>query len=330
MKPTNSNSNLSRGYTAALISALLLSTTAILIRILTQSYHLPALVLAFWRDVMVAATILLVLAVVNPLLLRVKRAEVAYLVVLYGFVLALFNALWTLSVALNGAAISTVLVYSSAAFTALLGRWLLSESLDWVKILAIVLTFGGCFFVSGILDQSQISANLVGILTGVASGLLYAVYSLMGRFASQRGLNPWTTLPYIFGFASPFLLGMNLVSVGRIPGAPLQTAEILWKDGNLAGWAILFGLAAGPTLVGFATYLISLSYLPSSVANLLMTLEPVFTSITAYFLLAERMTASQIGGSLFILAGVIFMRFMEGKLLRTAASGDGEVLPAAD
>lgn len=328
MKPILSGSNLSRGYTAALISAMLLSTTAILIRFLTQNYHLPALVLAFWRDVMVAATILLVLAAVKPLLLQVKRADAAYLV-LYGFVLALFNALWTLSVALNGAAISTILVYSSAAFTALLGRWLLRESLDWVKIAAIVLTFGGCFFVSGILDESHLSANLVGIITGVLSGLLYAVYSLMGRFASQRGLNPWTTLPYIFGFASLFLLGINLVGVGRIPGAPLQTTEILWKDGNLAGWAILFGLAAGPTLLGFATYLISLSNLPSSVANLLMTLEPVFTTITAYILLGERMTFSQIGGSLLILAGVVFMRIMEGRRTRQTASAE-EILPAAD
>lgn len=330
MSPTpSSKSSVSRGYTAALISALLLSTTAILIRILTQDYHMPALVLAFWRDVMAAGAILLVLLAVKPMLLKVTRSEVGYLV-LYGFVLALFNASWTLSVALNGAAISTVLVYSSAAFTALLGRWLLKEALDWVKILAILLTFGGCFFVSGILDQSQLSANLAGILTGVLSGLLYAIYSLMGRFASQRGLSPWTTLPYIFGFASLFLLGINRVFVGTLPGTPATAAGILWKEGAMAGWAILFALAVGPTLLGFGTYLISLSHLPSSVANLLMTSEPVFTTITAYFLLGERMTPSQIGGSLLILTGVVFMRIMEGKRARAAANTKEEVLPAAD
>jgi len=137
MNPVHqSKSNLSRGYSFALLSALLLSTTAILIRYLTQNSHIDALVLAFWRDVMAAASILLVLLIIKPALLRVQRSDLFYLIG-YGFILALFNALWTLSVAMNGAAIATVLVYSSAAFTALLGRWLLKETLDWPKIVAI-------------------------------------------------------------------------------------------------------------------------------------------------------------------------------------------------
>ena len=48
----------------ALISAAILSTTAIFIRYLTQTYQLPALVLAFWRDVFVILTLLLVLRLV--------------------------------------------------------------------------------------------------------------------------------------------------------------------------------------------------------------------------------------------------------------------------
>ena len=46
-----------RGYAIALVSAAILSTTAIFIRHLTQSYGLPALVLAFWRDLFVVLTL---------------------------------------------------------------------------------------------------------------------------------------------------------------------------------------------------------------------------------------------------------------------------------
>ena len=106
------------------------------------------------------------------------------------FVLALFNSLWTLSVSLNGAAVSTVLVYCSAGFTALLGWWLLKERLGWTKLLAVVISLGGCVLVSGALDPSAWGANLIGIVTGVLSGLGYAGYSLMGRSASQRGVEP--------------------------------------------------------------------------------------------------------------------------------------------
>ena len=54
-------------------------------------------------------------------------------------------------------------------------------------------------------------------------------------------------------------------------------------------------LAAGPTLAGFGLYNLSLSYLPSSVANLIATSELPFTAATAYFFLNERLTAVQIG-----------------------------------
>lgn len=40
------------------------------------------------------------------------------------------------------------------------------------------------------LDAEDWSANWIGILTGVLSGLLYAIYSSKGRSALQRGPNP--------------------------------------------------------------------------------------------------------------------------------------------
>ena len=306
-------SHLTRGYSIALVSAIILSTTAIFIRHLTQTYHMPALVLACWRDGFVALSLLLALGIIRPALLRAPRQHLRYLV-LYGLVLAGFNALWTLSVAINGAAIATVLVYCSAGFTALLGWWLLKERLGWGKLLAVLLSLGGCVLVAEALNPAAWQTNLAGILTGVLSGLGYAVYSLMGRSASQRGLDPWTTVFYTFGFAALFLLFFNLLPGGLIPGAAARPADLLWLGQEWAGWGILFLLAAGPTVVGFGLYNTSLSYLPSSVANLVVTSEPVFTALLAYFLFGERLNGVQIAGSLMILAGVVFLRVYEGWL----------------
>ena len=58
----------------------------------------------------------------------------------------------------------------------------------------------------------------------------------------------------------------------------------------------------------------SLSLLPSSVANLIATLEPVFTALIAYVLLNDRMNGVEIGGSLMILSGVLLLRLYEGRL----------------
>ena len=302
--------NMQRGYPIALGAAAVLSTTAIFIRHLTQTYGVPALVLALWRDAFVALTLLPVLWLLRPALLRVERRHWRYLT-LYGLLLSIFNALWTLSVALNGAAVATVLVYCSAAFTALLARWLLNERFDLGKLVAIAFCLAGCTLVSGALDAAAWQANPVGILAGILAGLGYAIYSLLGRQAAQRGLSPWTTLLYTFAAATLFLLLFNLISGGPLPGSAAAPAELLWLGDSLAGWGVLFVLAAGPTVLGFGLYNMSLVYLPSSVANLIVTLEPVFTAAVAYVLLGI-----QIAGSLMILAGVLFLRIYEGWLAK--------------
>jgi drug/metabolite transporter (DMT)-like permease len=308
---TANKSNLTRGYTIALISAGFLSTTAIFIRFLTQTYQMPALILACWRDLFVFLTLLPILLLRHRTSLKVSRADLGYLV-LFGLMLAIFNSLWTLSVSLNGAAVSTVLAYCSAGFTALLGWWFLKERLDWGKWLAVALSLAGCVLVSGALDPTAWRLNLVGIITGILSGLWYAIYTLMGRSASKRGLNPWTALVYTFGIAAVFLLAFNLLSGGHIPGAASHPADFFWLGKSWLGWGMLFLLAAGPTLAGYGLYNVSLTYLPSSVANLVVTLEPAFTAVIAYLLLGERYSLIQIAGSLLILGGVVFLRIYEG------------------
>jgi drug/metabolite transporter (DMT)-like permease len=189
--------------------------------------------------------------------------------------------------------------------------------LDWVKILAVVFSLVGCALVSEALDPVAWRANLVGVVAGILSGLCYAIYSLMGRTAAQRGLSPWTTVLYTFGFAAVFLLIFNLAPGFVSPNVAASPADLFWLGDALAGWGTLFLLAAGPTLLGFGLYNVSLGYLPSSVANLIVTMEPVFTAVIAYFLLHERLNEMQIAGSVIILAGVAFLRVHEGRQRRS-------------
>jgi drug/metabolite transporter (DMT)-like permease len=314
IKPTM-NRNLTRGYVIALICAVFLSTTAIFIRYLTVNYQIPAMVLALWRDVFVIVTLLPVMGIFWPGYLKLESRYIPYFIG-YGLMLSVFNALWTLSVAFNGAAVATVLAYCSAAFTAILGWWLLKEPLDWAKLLAVAFSLGGCVLVSGALDSKVWHTNLLGIVTGIFSGLSYAGYSLMGRSAAQRGLNPWTTLFYTFSFATVFLLLANLLPGLNIPGIASSPAEIFWLKDAYFGWVVLFTLAAVPTVLGFGLYNVSLSMLPASVANLIATTEPVFTAVVAYALLGERLSGEQLVGGAMILGGVVLLRVWENVKLR--------------
>ncbi len=303
-------SRLTKGYLICLGGTLLLATTAIFIRYLGENYTISPLALAFWRDLFVSAALFAVLPIARRQTLRLSRSNF-YFVLLYGLELSLFNTLWTVSVFLNGAAVSTVLAYSSAAFTALLGWRFLGERIGMGKAVAVILSLAGCVFVSGAYHSTAWQVNGLGILAGLLSGLAYAIYSLIGRTAAQRQMNPWDTLAYTFLFASIFLLFYNLISAW-LPGQG-TTPGLFSLGGALAGWLVLALLAVGPTLGGFGLYTASLGYLPASVANLIATLEPAITAVLAYLLLDERFNLPQQLGSALIIAGVLLLRLTEGR-----------------
>jgi drug/metabolite transporter (DMT)-like permease len=308
MKPGDRN----KGFVLAFTSAMVLSLTAIFIRYLTQTFAMPALVLAFWREIIVAAGMAVFFLLSGKNRLGGVHGHIPYLVI-YGLALALFNALWTLSVSLNGASVATVLAYSSAGFTVLLGWIVLREPLTATKIIATVMSLSGCALVVNALDPAVWQVNTLGIIAGTAAGIFYAIYSIMGRSAAQRGLDPWTTLMYIFGFASVFMLSFNLLSSGRIPGAAQSPGEMLWLGREWSGWLILIALALGPTLMGYGLYNAALQHLESSITNLIVTIEPVFTAAVAYFMFGERLTMIQIIGAVLIMSAVLVLRLRKKK-----------------
>ncbi|MCJ7825866.1 MAG: EamA family transporter [Anaerolineales bacterium] len=309
--PQNSTALQTKGYINALVGTALWSSTAIFIRHLTESNLLPAIVLAFWREFLVSLTLILVLRLIRPNLIRLPKSHLSFLV-LYGFILMLFNAVWTVSVALNGAAVATVLCYSSPAITALIAWRLWGEPLGLRTILAITLGLTGCIILSGAYSPAQWDVNPAGIIIGLSSGFLFAAYSLLGKTASHRGLNPWTTMTYTFAFATVFMFLMLQLSLGeRLPilGGIGNPDELFWLGRDWVAWGILITLAVGPTLGGYGLYTVSLTLLPASVANLITLLEPPLTTALAYLLLGERMTSPQILGAVIIVLGLVVHRF---------------------
>ena len=298
-----------QGYTAALVSAVFLSTTSIFIRYLVTGFDMPPLVLAFWRNVFVVATLVPVMLVASPRLLRVDRAHLPFLA-LFGLMLAGFNGLWAISVANNGAAVATVMVYCSVAYTAVLGWKFLGESMGWLKISAIALCMGGCALISGALQAATWQVNLLGVVAGLLTGLCYTAYSLMGRVTSRRGISPWTTLLYIFAFAGSFLFLINMTG-GSVPGSAERFADLFWLGDSVRGWTVMILLGAIPTVGGYGFYNVSLTLLDASIANIIVSLEPAFTAVFAFLVLGEVLTPVQVLGSALLLSGVAAIKLAD-------------------
>lgn len=321
---TSNSSSFSRGYFIALTATVLWSFTGILISYLSKTYQLPSLVLAFWRDLFVSFGMLVGLLVLSRARFQLRRDHWRFMI-LYGLTLAIFNSMWTFSVQYNGAAVATVLAFSSPAMTAILSRLIFKEQFNRVKIVSILLSLLGTILVSGAASPSAWKLNPAGIIFGLLTGLFFAFYNLEGKSASDKSIDSWTALLYSFAIAAFFLLLFNIGANSLAGKAPLNS--MLWLGKSVSGWTILFLLGVAPTLGGFGLYTMSLRYLPPTVSNLIATLEPALTAIWAYFLLNEMLTGIQLLGSLLVFSGVILLRLGEGRKGTTMQSENEAVMP---
>jgi len=306
----------STGYLIALVSTLSWSTTGVIIAYLNERWAIPAIRIAFWRDFFVALILLVLFLLFWRGRLRVSRERIPYFLI-YGFTLAAYNAVWTFSVSLNGAAVSTVLAYGSAGFTVVLARFIFKEWLTLPKIFAVFLSLGGCVLVANAHDPQMWQGGAAAILIGLLSGLLFAVYTLMGKEAARQGIDSWTTLLYTFGIAAGFLFLAN--QIPAMPGAEPGVLAII-PQVPLAAWLLMVLLSLGPTILGYGLYNLSMHYIPAGIANLICTLEPPLTALEAYVLLGESLSGVQILGSAMVVAAVIVVRIAEDYADRRAAS----------
>ncbi|HKI54617.1 MAG TPA: DMT family transporter, partial [Anaerolineales bacterium] len=156
-----------------------------------------------------------------------------------------FNSMWTFSVQYNGAAVATVLAFSSPAMTAILSRLIFKERFNKIKILSIVLSLFGTILVSGAHNLSIWRLNPFGIVFGLLTGLFFAFYNLEGKHASDTSIDSWTALLYSFAIASFFIFLFNLGMDG-LSGKPLLS-ELLWLGDSTVAWGILLFLGVAPT-----------------------------------------------------------------------------------
>ncbi|MGE5248972.1 MAG: DMT family transporter [Bacteroidota bacterium] len=312
----DSSARFSRGYLIAVIATLIWSTTGILISYLSRSYGLPSLVLAFWRDLFVSLGMLVGLALLSRSRFRLPGPQWSFML-LYGLTLAIFNSMWTFSVQYNGAAVATVLAFSSPAMTAILSYFAFRERFSAVKIISILLSLVGTVLVSGAVNPQAWRLNPGGIVFGLLTGLFFALYNLEGKHASDQAIDSWTALLYSFTVAAGFLflfnLGYDLLS-GKTP-----LGDLMWLGDSLPGWGVLFFLGVVPTLGGFGLYTLSIRYLSPTISNLIATFEPVLTAVWAYFLFHEILAGTQLAGSLVLFAGILILRIGERRAPKTEA-----------
>lgn len=286
------------GYLLSIGAAVVWAATSPGIKYLLD-HRVPALAIAFWRDALIALACMVALLAVKPLLLRVSLRELRGLAIVGAISVGFYHALWVTSVALNGAAVAVVLIYTFPTFVTL-GAWLLfGERIRWPQIAALALALAGCALLVRAYDPAVLQVSWLGMLVGLGTGLSHAGYVLYSQ-RSVETKSPWTSLTYTMLFGALALLAL-WVALGSAGITPQRPAEIVSSVGGVAPWLGLLALALGPTLGGYALFTISLRYLPGRVASLVVIVEAPVSVLMAVALLGERLEWPQICGIALIL-----------------------------
>lgn len=190
-----------------------------------------------------------------------------------------------------GVSIAVVLLYTSPIFILLLSLVLFKERLTFVKVIALILTFGGCVFVSGVSGQTTVSAR--GIFVGLLSGLGYGLYSIFSRYALKK-YSSFTVTFYTFVFS-----GLSLLPFCHIN----ELSGIL--DGRIS--LLLIGISILCTVLPYVFYTYGLSGLETGVAAIFVTVEPLVGTLIGFILFREEISIAKIAGIVLIFTAVILL-----------------------
>jgi DME family drug/metabolite transporter len=315
------------GYLLTVTAAIVWAATSPGIKYLLDTLHVPALAIAFWRDAFIALACMLALLLFRPRLLRVGRRDLRALAIVGSISIGLYHALWVTSVALNGAAVAVVLIYTFPAFVTL-GAWLLfGERIGWQQLLALALALTGCALLVRAYDPAVLRVSWLGTLVGLGTGLSHAGYVLYSQRAVETK-SPWTSLAYTMLFGSLALLVLWLAA-GALGLTAEGPGDLVRSVGTTATpWLALLALSLGPTLGGYALFTIALRYLPGRLASLVVILEAPVSVLLAVALLGERLEWPQIVGIGLILVAATLPGLLAGQE-RSATHGES-ALPAGE
>ena len=277
---------------AVLLATAFWGTSGVFITLILATQTVSVLALAFWRALITFLVLLVGFGVLQPAWLQVRRSDLVWFGMLGGSI-GVTQLLWSVAVLLNGPAVATVQQAAMPAIVAVAAWLIWREPLTGRKSLAILFTFVGTAFVSGVNVRGQTNLNLPGFLAGIGLAVFYAAWNLVIKKV-RREYNPFTTLTYQFGFGALVLLPFQFFT--RQPQS--MPAPVL---GYFAG---LIGLA---TIGGFSIYTFAVGRLETSVATILAMAEIPIVALYAYILLGERMAIDQVFGAMLVVAGVLML-----------------------
>lgn len=249
------------------------------------------------RGLISAVMLFVFLLIKDRKLLKIQLKDIWMFIGTGVISLTFFSVCYFTTILEVGTSIAVILLYTSPIFILIFSRILFKEKFTLPKIIALILTFAGCIFVSGIGGGNGMT--LKGFIIGLCAGLGYGLYSIFSRYALAK-YNSLTVTFYTFIFSSLSIL----------PFCKINTVISLI---DLKIGLLLVGISFFCTVLPYIFYTKGLSGLETGKAAILVTVEPLIGTLVGFLVWKEEVSVLKILGIVLIFLAIVLCSLPEKK-----------------
>jgi drug/metabolite transporter, DME family len=238
----------------------------------------------------IAGLILLVgLAVIKPRLIFLSKKSLLTSVLLGLFGYAVFSTLYFKSIEGISVALAALLLFTFPLFVNLGAHFILKERMSKLQVLSLGLA---CVGLAVLLWGPIVVNSLEAVLYALTAAITYSAYVLIsGHY--QKDVHPLSSSFYVIVSAAAALL------VFHQPSLPKFFAL------SISQQLLILGIAIVSTIAPLTLFLAGLQRLSSAKASVVVMIEPVVAAIAAWFILDEKLTATQLAGALLVVVALV-------------------------
>lgn len=282
-------------YTAAvLLAGILWGIIGLFVRALNAA-GFGSMQIVFIRAFFSMTVLLFVLLICKPSMLKIRLRHLWCFIGTGLCSLTFFNFCYFYTMTVTSLSVAAVLLYTAPVFVVVMSAVLFKEKLTVMRLVCLILALLGCVLVTGVLSDAQ-SISKIGILTGLGAGIGYALYSIFGRYALERGYHTLTVNFWTFLIATVSLLGF--ARLGEI-SATVVKGEFPWMS------AIC--LAVLSTVLPYLFYTYGLTGMEGGRASVLATVEPVVATVMGVLCFHESLSLASVCGMALVLLAVVLL-----------------------
>lgn len=290
------------GTLLIILAGIFWGSMGIFVRGLTALAGFTSIQIVCVRLTVAALTFALILLIKDARGFRIRIKDIPLFLGLGFCSILFFTTCYFTAIRMMTLSIAAILLYTSPIWVMLLSLLLFHEKMTRPKFLALVISFLGCIFVSGI-GSGGSAVTPAGILIGLGAGLGYGLYSILGTLALRR-YSTYTVTAYTFITAAA-----GSLFISSLPDLWHKITACTSKP-YLYILIVLTGLVTA--VIPFLLYTLGLEQVEASRAAILATIEPMVATLIGVVVFHEYLTVLSVLGILCILAAIVLLNHPSG------------------